>query len=245
MNHQRLHDLLAAQYVLGTLHGRARFRFAQRLRDDAALHAQVAYWERTLLPMASHLSATPSPQVWTAIAARVAPRSDAARPRWMQRWFRVRSFASLAAGLVLGVALGVIGPGAIDGGVADSGQTQLPESYVGVLAAADGRAGLIVSSRRHGRVMDVKQVQPAAVTAGQALFLWVIDSDGITHAIGAVPQGRFVQVTLPQTSEHLFAKATELAVSIEPAGVAPAAPTQPFAYRGLCGRLWSVVARQK
>jgi anti-sigma-K factor RskA len=245
MNRQRLHDLLAAEYVLGTLHGRARSRFAQRLRDDVALHAQVAYWERALMPMAPHLSATPSPQVWTAIAARMAPRSDVAQPNWIQRWFGVRTFAPLAAGLVLGVALSVIGPGLVDGGVADSSETQLPESYVGVLAGADGRAGLIVSSRRHGKVMDIKQIQPAAVLPGQALFLWVIESDGTTRAIGAVPQGRFVQVTLPKTSEQLFAKATELAVSIEPAGVAPAAPTQPFVYRGLCGKLWRVVAPQK
>jgi anti-sigma-K factor RskA len=175
----------------------------------------------------------------------MAPRSDVAQPNWIQRWFGVRTFAPLAAGLVLGVALSVIGPGLVDGGVADSSETQLPESYVGVLAGADGRAGLIVSSRRHGKVMDIKQIQPAAVLPGQALFLWVIESDGTTRAIGAVPQGRFVQVTLPKTSEQLFAKATELAVSIEPAGVAPAAPTQPFVYRGLCGKLWRVVAPQK
>jgi anti-sigma-K factor RskA len=243
MNRRQLHDLLAAEYVLGTLRGRARSRFAQRLHDDAALHAQAAYWEQALMPMGLHLRAMPSPQVWTAIAARITPRSDAARPHWIRRWLGGRSFAPLAAGLVLGVALGLSGPDLFDDGGA--GETQLPESYVGVLAGADGRTGLIVSSRRHGRVMDIKQVQPAAVMPGQALFLWVIENDGSTRSIGVVPHGRFVQVSLPGTSEQLFAKATELAVSIEPAGVAPAAPTQPFAYRGLCGKLWRVVAPQK
>ena len=30
----------------------------------------------------------------------------------------------------------------------------------------------------------------------------------------------------------------ELAVSLEPVGAQPATPSQPFVYRGLCGKLW-------
>ena len=246
MNTSSLHDPLAAEYVLGTLHGGARARFVQRLRDDALLEAQVAYWERALMPMAAHLSAVPSPQVWTAIAERISLRqSVVAKPGWIERWFGVRSLAPLAAGLVLGVALTVNGPRLLDGGGADradGAETQLPESYVGVLAGANGRAGLIVSSRRHGTLMDIKQVQPVAVGAGQTLFLWAIEADGSTYAIGAVPQGKFVQVKLPKTSEQLFGKATELAISLEAVGAAPAAPSVPFVYRGLCGKLWRVAA---
>jgi len=244
MNTSPLHDPLAAEYVLGTLQGGARTRFVQRLRDDAVLEAQVAYWERALMPMAAHLSAVPSPQVWMAIAERIAPRqSVVAKPGWVERWFGVRTLAPLAAGLLVGVALTVNGPRLIEGsGVdrADGADTQLPESYVGVLAGANGRAGLIVSSRRHGTLMDIKQVQPVAVGAGQTLFLWAIEADGSTRAIGAVPSGKFVQVALPKTSEQLFAKATELAVSLEAVGAAPAAPGGPFVYRGLCGKLWRV-----
>ena len=242
MNVRRLPEPLVAEYVLGTLHGQARARFSQRLRDDATLQAAVAFWERALTPLASPLSAVPSAKVWQAIAARIAPRTTVKAQSWTWRWLGLRSLAPLAAGLVLGVALGVIGPAWVDRGVADAGETQLPESYVGVLAGADGRAGLIVSSRRHGTVLDIKQVQPTVLNAGQTLFLWVIEADGITRAIGAVPQGKFVQVTLPRTSEQLFAKATELAVSVEAIGRAPAAPTAPFVYRGLCGKLWRVAA---
>ena len=246
MNTSPLHDPLAAEYVLGTLHGGARARFVQRLRDDASLQAQVSFWERALMPMAAHLSAVPSPQVWTAIAARVAPRHSAvAKPGWLERWFGMRTLAPLAAGLMLGIALTVNGPRLLDrAGVdlADGAETQLPESYVGVLAGANGRAGLIVSSLRQGTLMDIKQVQPVTIGAGQTLFLWVIEADGSTRAIGAVPQGKFVQVALPQTSEQLFAKATELAVSVEAIGPAPAAPSAPFVYRGLCGKLWRVAA---
>jgi anti-sigma-K factor RskA len=86
--------------------------------------------------------------------------------------------------------------------------------------------------------MDLKRVQPVEVGAGQTLYLWAIEADGKTRPIAAVPQGSFVQVPLAQTSEKLFASATELALSIEAAGSAPTSPSAPFVYRGLCGKLW-------
>jgi anti-sigma-K factor RskA len=99
-----------------------------------------------------------------------------------------------------------------------------------------------VSSRRHGTVMDLKQVQPVTVRAGHTLFLWVVEADGKTRPIGPVPQGRFVQVPLAQTSEQLFAKAAELAVSTEAETASPLLPSGPYVYRGLCGKLWRVPA---
>jgi anti-sigma-K factor RskA len=239
----RWHDALASEYVLGTLHGRARARFRQLLRDDPALQARVAFWERELMPMASPLSvAAPSDKVWQGIAARVAPRDRAkeAPQSWWTRWFSTPALGSLAAGLFLGVSAALVGPTLLGGGAADVSETQLPESYVGVLARADGRTGMIVSSRRHGTVMDLKRVLPVPVDAGQTLFLWVIEADGTTRPIGPVPQGSFVQVPLPQTSEKLFASAVELALSVEPAAAAPVLPSGPFVYRGLCGKLWRV-----
>ena len=242
MNYRRWFDPLASEYVLGSLHGHARARFAALLRDDAELQSRVAFWERSLMPMASVLSATPSAQVWDAIAARVAPRPRTPQRGWVERWFGLRSFAPLAAGLFMGVLATSFAPRLFDSEPAGLAETQLPESYVGVLAGANGRAGLIVSSRRHGKVLDLKQVQPVSVDAGRTLYLWVIEANGTTQAIGPVPQGAFVQVPLAQTSEQLFAKAIELAVSIEAAGTAPAVPGGSFVYRGLCGKLWRVPA---
>ncbi len=47
-----LRDKLAAEYVLGTLRGRARARFQRLLRYDPALRRAVDAWEERLLPMA-------------------------------------------------------------------------------------------------------------------------------------------------------------------------------------------------
>jgi anti-sigma-K factor RskA len=253
MNYSRpeLRERLASEYVLGTLHGRARPRFQQLMRADAELQARVVFWEQRLMPMAARLSAAaPSAKVWEAIAARVAPREHAvrARPGWMHglaRWFDLRTLGPVAAGLFVGVAVTLTTPNLLDRETTDSAESQLPESYVGVLATADGRIGLIVSSRRHGTVMDVKQVQRVPVQTGQTLFLWTIDANGKTRPIGPVPQGSFVQVPLSETSEKLFASAAELALSIESANLAPAQPSGAFVYRGLCGKLWRVRTPQK
>jgi anti-sigma-K factor RskA len=246
MNYRRSErcDRLAAEYVLGTLHGRARARMQQLLRDDLLLQARVAFWERKLMPMAAPLwAAAPSAHLWRAIVARVAPR-EARRP-WWARWFDARTLGALAAGLMLGLTLTLVGPALQEPAAPDAPDSQLPQSYVGVLAAADGRTGAVVSSLRHGKVMDVKQVQPVPVPSGQTLYLWAIEAKGTTRPIGPVPQGKFVQVPLAQTSEALFASATELAVSIEAVGTAPTSPSVPFVYRGLCGKLWRVPAPKK
>ncbi len=244
MNYRRpeLCDRLAAEYVLGTLHGRARARMQQLLRDDLLLQARVAFWEHKLLPMAAPMwAAAPSDKLWRAIVARVAPR-EARRPWWV-RWFEARTAGALAAGVMVGLALTLLGPALQEPVVSDGPDaSQLPQSYVGVLATAEGRTGVIVSSLRHGKVMDVKQVQPVPVAAGRTLYLWAIEVNGTTRPIGPVPQGKFVQVPLMQSSETLFASASELALSIEAETAAPLLPSGPYVYRGLCGKLWRVPA---
>jgi anti-sigma-K factor RskA len=269
-SHPALLDRLAAEYALGTLAGGARRRFETVMRERPPAPRAAARWAERLAGMDSHSSPLPASQaLWRRIenkafggadAARggpreAAPRGDASRPRaasgagsgaaasgW-RRWL-APGFA-LAFGIVLGIGLPswqrTTGPGM-------SRTTQLPESYVGVLATASGRPGLIVSSLRRGQVVDLKVVQRVPVAAGQVLWLWTLDGQGQPQAVGPLPANlgeagaNFVSVPLPRPAEELFARAVELAVSVEPAGAAPAAPGGAFVYRGLCGKLWPVVA---
>ena len=50
MNYDRpeLRDRLAAEYVLGTLRGRARRRYQRLLRDDLVTRVDVTRWEQRL-----------------------------------------------------------------------------------------------------------------------------------------------------------------------------------------------------
>ena len=76
-NKPELIERLAAEYVLGTLAGGARRRFAAWMVQDAALRRAVAQWETRLIPMAAAVRETAPPKsLWPAIAAQVAPKDQ-------------------------------------------------------------------------------------------------------------------------------------------------------------------------
>lgn len=237
-------DRLSAEYVLGTLHGGARRRFERQLQADPTLQRRVLQWQQRLLPLDAGVApAAAGDALWARIERRAFGAAPAvAAPARTTPWWQ-RLFAPLPAGaLALGLLLGAVGPTLwpLLGGTAAT-DTQLPESYVGVLATADGRPGLIVSSLRRGQVVDVKRLAAVPVPPGQVLMLWSLDAQGVAQAIGPLPQGAFVSVPLAQPAEALFQRAVELAVSLEPAaGALPAAPGSAYVYRGLCGKLWVV-----
>lgn len=72
-------DILAGEYVLGTLQGDERRLFDARLRTDASAARAVADWEERLSPLAEPAETVePAPAVWDAIKRRIAlePKRD-------------------------------------------------------------------------------------------------------------------------------------------------------------------------
>lgn len=235
-DHPQTLERLAGEYALGTLQGPARRRFeavmGQRREVAAAVHA----WHDRLGRLLAAQAPLPMPtDAWPKLEARLfgkpSPVAATARMRWYQRWLGAMPAGALAVGLFLGVMLAPL----LD---ATRRNSQLPESYVGVLADAAGAPGLIVSSLRHGRTVDLKALRAIDVPAGKTLFLWTLDRTGVPKPVAPLPQGQFVSVKLPQPAEDVFFTAVELAVSVEPVGVQPPAPSGPYVYRGLCGKLW-------
>jgi anti-sigma-K factor RskA len=230
-------EQLAAAYVAGTLGGRARRRFEAVMRRQPALVAAVNGWTQRLAPLHLALPAqVPSAALWGRIAKATdtAPAAAAAAPSWWCRLLAPVPAGALAMGLLMGTLLPTLWQAYRD----DQRDMALPASYVGVLATAQGQPGLIISSLRKGKVVDIKQVTPVAVPPGQTLYLWRIDKAGAVEAVGPLPNGKLTHLALNDTAEQVFFPAVELAVSLEPVGAQPGAPTQPFVYRGLCGKLW-------
>jgi len=241
-NHPALVDSLAGAYVSGTLQGTARRRFEAVCRQDPAVAAAAHAWARRLMPLNLALPPmTPSPATWQAIAQRTGttPSADstASARRKPPAWWRRLLMPIPVSALALGVMLGTLLP-SLWQAQQSTHTTLLPDSYVGVLAIADGKPGLIVSSLRHGRAIEIKQVAAVALTDAQEFHLWRIDKEGQVTSIGPIPNAKFARVSLPEPAEKLFFTAVELAVSIEAKGSKPVNPSQPFAYRGLCGKLW-------
>lgn len=236
----RLVDLLAGEYALGTLQGGARRRFETLLAHRPDLAEAVARWNERMVPALLALAPQePAPATWRAIEQCLGlAAATAGRP-----WWRLLLQPASAGALALGLMVGVLLPGrwhAGRGGPDAPLSTQLPESYVGVLGLADGRPGLIVSSLRQGRTVDIKRVATVPVPAGQVLYLWAIDAAGQATPVAPLPPGPFVHLQLGAPAETVFARAVELAVSLEGEGSSPSAPAGSFVYRGLCGKLWRV-----
>lgn len=228
-------DQLAASYVLGTLQGRAKRRFETMLPQKILLQLAVAEWTQRLAPLLTNLTPLePSRALWQAVAKRTTVKEGVkVDPLWR------RFFSGIpASALAMGILVGVLTPMLWNGQLTDDSGAQLPASYVGVLGTADGKPGLIVSSLRHGAWVDVKQMNPVAVPQGMQLHLWRIDAAGKAVALGPLPSGKWVRMPLSEPAEKIFFQAVELAVSVERADETPQAPSQPFVYRGLCGKLW-------
>ena len=110
---------------------------------------------------------------------------------------RRRLFVPVSAGaLALGLAIGLALPLAVPWLRPAVPDGELPESFVGVLAAPEGGTGLVVSAPRHGRVLGTQWPVPPAMPAGRTLYLWTLDAAGNARPVGPVPVDEHGQIVL-------------------------------------------------
>lgn len=235
-------DRLAREYALGTLAGPARRRFERVLRQSPAAALALSVWQERLALLAPGVAPLqPRAAVWAGLeqrlfAAKTPPRR-AGPLAWLARPFSARSLGGALAGIVLCVLVLRLQPGLI--GLEPQTDT-LPQSYVGLLTDANGKATVLASSRRQGRLLTVKLLQPIVVPAGRVAQLWALPKDGsAAFPVGVLPGGGSAKITLADTSEKLFFNVARLAVSLEPAPAQPGdKPSAEFVLSGHCVKLW-------
>ncbi len=222
-------NALAAEYVLGTLRGRARERFERLARTDRALTDAVRTWEERLLPLAEQLPPiAPPARVWAAILARIrgAPAARASIWSSLGLW-RALAFASLATAVALAVVLLKPLPEAPEG------------ALVVVLAGTDAKPALVASADRLGRTLSVKPVARVDLAADRALELWMLPDGGNPRSLGLISATGVVRVALPGPADQALRNIPALAVSLEPRGGSPTGqPTGPVLYSGPVQRMY-------
>jgi len=104
----------------------------------------------------------------------------------------------------------------------------------------EGKPTVLASSRRHGKQLTLKLLQPLTVPAGRVAQLWALPGDGSApFPVGVVPASGTGTINLGDSSEKLFFKVSRLAVSLESAPAKPGdKPSQPFVLSGHCVKLW-------
>ena len=202
-------DLLAAEYAMGLLDGPDWTAAQMRADTDAAFAARVRAWEERLAPLnAGYGEAPPPPQVWDAVAARIAPPARTPFRGW--QWLAgLASGTATVAALVVGLA--VLAPPRSPLPVpALQAELVAPETGLTLRARADAGAATLAL------VLDGPAAGP-----GQDYELWVIVGDSAPRSLGVVRAGASVVPVAVQAGQTL-------ALSLEPAGGAPAgAPTGP------------------
>jgi anti-sigma-K factor RskA len=219
MNYQTptLRRALAADYAIGLMPATARRRFEQLLLEDAALRAELAQWQESLVSLTEALPEQPVPdRVWKGITARIEPQElhvPAKRPLW--NWLRV---TAAVCSLLIAVTLGVRY-------MSDDAR------YSATLVNADAQPALRVQAHEH--YLQVEPLALAVIEPDRSLELWAIPADGKPISLGVIPTGGKGKVELSDAQKALIGKPIALAVSLEPKGGSPTGqPTGPVLYQG-------------
>jgi anti-sigma-K factor RskA len=197
-----LRALLAGEYVLGNLHGRARQRLETLMLEDAELRNQVILWAQRLEPLNDELEArNPPASVWTAIQQQIGSDN---RPVWnnLVFWRRLGTVA-VAASLMLAVLVGI-----------NLYQAPGPERIAFVTDAEDQPVWLVSATPR-SRKLHIKTLKPMDMPAGEVCVLWLVWNDGATQGVAALPDSTGeTSVVLPRNMKRDPNKA-KLVVTVE------------------------------
>ena len=221
MNDPDERDMLAAEYVLGTLDAAERASVAAQLGADTELARAVSGWEDRLSPLVDGVpEVAPPADAFAGIAARVfgaAPPSYFSGPsatvvalrRRVRRWQAATAgFALLAASLLAWVAVRGAAP-------APAGQR-----FTAVLQRDAGAPTMLVEVDIATRRLTVRPLA-AAAPAGHAYELWIIaPALGAPRSLGLVPGGGDARDALKPFDPAVITDAT-YAVTVEAPGGSP------------------------
>lgn len=244
-------NLIAAQYVLGTLSASARLRFQSRLQQEPDLRVLTHAWERRLNPLTHLLLPQAVPvEVWQKIEARLdglaatttqkpisllsqQPTRLTSNPktssndRFWQPWAWLSSAVAAGLALFIFVRPDVVTP--VQPPVI--AQQQAPVSHdVAVLSTDKNSPAWIV--RKQGNALVLSALNAQAVPSDRDLELWSIKGSTAPRSLGVI-HVKDGQATIPQVTADLIAHDVTLAISLEPKNGSPTGqPTGAVLYTG-------------
>lgn len=232
---ETLRDRLAAEYVLGTLSGRARRRFEVYLRGNPQMRRAVAQWEDRLCPLNDVLPAIEPPQrVWRAIEDRIHRGARGASAGFWQSlaFWRASSFAT--ALLALALVVFVLSP-------RPEPPPEAGRMVVVMHDLATNRPAMTATwepDHAGGRRLRLRVIGHAEMAPNTAWELWMLPGgDQKPVSLGLITTHETQIVEVPRALAARLDAAQGLAMSVEPAGGSPAGvPTGPVLYAGECIR---------
>lgn len=223
----KLRQMLAAEYVAGTLVGAARRRFRRLLAEDPALRAEVRYWEARFGDLGIFEPVPPRAQVWAEIEQRVQAAPPGMEPVFEHRhrasitFWRLWAGFSTAACVLLAVLLlrqYAPPPSLPDPPKVVELKVQA-QAYVAAIRLPDEDAQWTVSVLPDTRAVRVLANGNIKLGFNEDYELWWLGDDGVI-SLGLLPRQGAWQVALPP--QVRVRPSGRIAVSLEPAGGSPA-----------------------
>jgi anti-sigma-K factor RskA len=207
-------DLLAAEYVLGSLEGEERSEAERLLAIDPGFARLVAAWQQRLTPLAAHIApVAPPAELWRRIEAGIGPATDSVLPfRRRVRFWQATTVGALAIAASLAAFIVLRQP---------------EQPRVAVLSPLAGGAPVLMATAERGDTLVVRPTAAITVPADKDLELWALpQGETRPRSLGVLPvSGRQLTASL--------APNTQLLVSLEPKGGSPTGqPTGPVLYGG-------------
>ncbi len=220
-----LRNKLAAEYVIGTLHGKARLRFERLLHKDTQLRKVVAHWEQQLFPLSEATKpATPGKRVWQAILQRIQPQTIQTPTFWQRlNIWRTISIGATAAALFLAVQ------------IVDLIQIErvAEYQYVTILSNDEAKASWILRVYQNTGKMTVQALNVTHPGFKKAFELWMLPDGQAPRSLGLIPVSGEHTITLTDPLIRVLNASKALAVSLEPENGSPTGtPTGPVLFQG-------------
>jgi anti-sigma-K factor RskA len=210
-------DILAAEYVLGTLPLDQREAAATRVRRDAHFALAVTRWENRLSSLNDAYPSVPAPDLLPQIEARLFGKPETAQPK--PRPFWKSWFGGAAVAAALGLAVIAFFPPA-------------PVSFSPLTTlTAEGSDLRYDVGLRDGELRIARSSGPAAEN-GRVHELWLIVGNAAPVSLGLITGP---DLTLAASG---LAVGMVLAISLEPTGGSPTgAPTGPVLVTGVIEKI--------
>jgi anti-sigma-K factor RskA len=225
-----LQDLLASEYVVGSLRGAARRRMTVLMHRHAGLRQRVAQWEEHMYPMFARAPAEKAPdRIWRKVQQRVFARhSDAGRVRkaWWSGFLSAGALATLvAAALIMLLPL-----------------REPPPTYVAVLSDGQARASVLATwsakpaARRQIALRILTHPSMPPDTAWEAW--WIPAEPGPPLSLGLVSTTLEQVLHISEAAAAAMPRPGSIGVTVEPKGGSPTGrPSAGYLFLGAVARV--------
>ena len=215
-------ELLAAEYVVGTLDGAARRRFEKLLSLRADVRHATWAWEQRLQVLCADVEPVRPPRsLWRSVRRRIGKSRRGERARW-RFTFAAVTVALAVFAFWLG---GIFGP---------QPAPDAPEHLV-VFTDDEARALWVISLDADSGELVVESRGVAPLDGDRVHELWALPAAGNPVSLGLlnVDPGQLERTLAPDLVAAV-AQSDSLAISIEPAGGSPTGlPTGPVVHQAV------------